>query len=165
MLGQSLADLAPNRQLQQSGILPVVEIVLCATLLGTATACLLGPTVQVLGVTLSIDALLFAWQLVGSVVHNFLNSRKQPMTAVPAVAATRWAYRVVNYPSANGVTEPCEIAAPSPAGDCEFRDGLELEATKAADLRTGDLIIVEAGQTVLADGTILDVRPWLMNRL
>ena len=154
-LGQSLTDLAPHRQLEQSGMLLVVEIVLCATLLGTATAWLLGPTVQVLGVMLSIDALLLVWLVVGSVVQNVMNSRKQPTTAVPAIAPTRWAYRVANYQAASSVVEPCTIASPS-ASDGEFRNGLELEAIRAADLNAGDLIIVEAGQTVLADGTILD---------
>jgi len=102
------------------------------------------PTPNAPGVTRVGDRQGFFRTLIGSVVGNVLNSRKQPAVKVPSVGATRWAYRVVNYQRSNQAS----------AG--EMRDGLELEAISSADLRTGDLIIVEAGQTVLADGTILD---------
>lgn len=76
--------------------------------------------------------------------------------AVPAANPTDsrsyWAFRVVNHREATGESSaPQRRRVPLAVEVCD----LELEAISPARLHPGDLIVVDAGQTVFVDGTIL----------
>ena len=96
IVGRSLINLAPSRQLEQAGILLVVEVALFASLLGTAAAWLGGSSAENLPVILGIDGFLVAWLLAGSLVQTMAESQSEPKTVDSSMAANRWAYRVVN---------------------------------------------------------------------
>lgn len=148
---RSFVNLAPSRQLDESGMLLVVEMVLCATLLGTAAAWFSGAE-GALSVILMIDAALVAWLLVGTVVQTALKTRRE--AAAPATVANRWAYRVSNYRPLHCISELySDDARPHEDAICRH---IELEAVSVENLQAGDMIFVDAGQLVVADGTILD---------
>jgi E1-E2 ATPase len=72
----------------------------------------------------------------------------------PAAAATRWAFRVTNYCRLRTAGLTCLVAPPNSAAGISSH--LDLEAIAAADLREADVFLVESGQVVPADGTILE---------
>jgi hypothetical protein len=83
-----------------------------------------------------------------------LGSPVAASAADPTDARSNWAFRVVNYrqaPAVDGSSPPQRRQLPLAV---EVSD-LELEAISPARLQPGDLIVVEAGQTVFVDGTIL----------
>jgi hypothetical protein len=80
-------------------------------------------------------------------------AREEPAAAAAPVV-THWAYRAVNYRHLHGAEIPSAVAVPPIAVGISCH--LELEAVAPADLREGDVFLVEDNQTVLADGIILE---------
>jgi hypothetical protein len=81
------------------------------------------------------------------------NSRDRPPTAAPSNRRGHWAYRVANCRQSAPAEQSRECQPPTPLA-VEVRD-LAVEAVAPEQLRPGDVIVVAAGQTIFADGTIL----------
>ncbi|HEV3417509.1 MAG TPA: hypothetical protein VG056_11865 [Pirellulales bacterium] len=115
-----------------------------------------GPDLQPQPVkTSSPDNWIRRWtRLWGRVVGNAAKSNEQPATAAAPAVTTHWAYRAVNYHRLHAAGMPCVIAAPSISAGVSCH--LELEAIAPSELQVGDVFLVESGQTIFADGLILE---------
>ncbi|HEV2971991.1 MAG TPA: hypothetical protein VGY55_18605 [Pirellulales bacterium] len=93
-------------------------------------------------------------RLWGRVFGNSTECGEQPAIAASPVSKTHWAFRAVNYHRLHAAGMPCVIAAPSIAAGISSH--LELEAIVPSELQVGDVFLVESGQTIFADGLILE---------
>jgi high-affinity K+ transport system ATPase subunit B len=147
-----LANLAPGRQIDESGTLLVVETALCATLLGTLVVWLQGSGASVVNTMLSVDGLLIAWLLVGSLIQTIRTSRRDTLAVAAKPAPNVWAYRVAVR---NAVAQLAGLSEIGGFGSIDWNT-LEREAVLAADLEPGDLVFIDAGQAIVADARIVD---------
>lgn len=74
-------------------------------------------------------------------------------TAEGSARRSCWAYRVVRSPDGTVAEHPRRIELQL-AANADLRQ-LALEAVEPPQLAAGDLIVVQAGQAILADGTIV----------
>jgi hypothetical protein len=86
--------------------------------------------------------------------HSPFGDRDRPAEPRSPAAVTRWAYRVTNYHRLRAAGLTCLIAPPNAAAGISSH--LDLEAIESVGLRTSDVVLVETGQTVPVDGTILE---------
>jgi K+-transporting ATPase ATPase B chain len=154
IIRRSLTNLAPNRQMDESGTLLVVETALCATLLGTVATWLQGSGAAVVTTMLAINGLLVVWLLVGSLIQTIRATRREAFATANKPLPNVWAFRVAKSGSAVA-KHTGRIDAQRPLLGPES-SGLEREAVLAAELEPGDLVFVDAGQTIAADGLVVD---------
>ncbi len=100
-----------------------------------------------------VDGLKQWFKKLRTIAAVIWNSPGRLSTDATTDARSHWAYRVVNYRQAAAGEAYCQCRqqSPLPVEVCD----LELEAIAPAKLRPGDIIVVEAGETIFADGTIL----------
>ena len=80
---------------------------------------------------------------------------KWPLEPIPvSEPAGGWAFRVTNYQLLRAVGVTCVVAPPSAAAGVSSH--VVLEAVDPAALREADVILVEAGQFVPADGAVIE---------
>src|SRR5262249_48172007 len=72
----------------------------------------------------------------------------------PSKPVARWAFRVTNYGHLRARGLPCVVAAPSAAAGVSSY--LDLQALEADSFQEGDIVLIESGQTVPCDGTVVE---------
>jgi high-affinity K+ transport system ATPase subunit B len=150
------ADLLPHRMIDKSGSLFAIEIVLLAVSLGAVAAWFAGTQGQSLGAVLAIDGLLAGSLVVGHTVRAWVDAKRvnSSVTADFTRLVEKWAYRATNYRDLQAAGMP--RAAAATAATVSISTHLVLEAIEPDRLRAGDVVLVETGQTVPADGAILE---------
>jgi E1-E2 ATPase len=86
--------------------------------------------------------------------HSANGDQPRPAGSKSEAPANRWAYRVTNYRRLRTAGLTCLVAPPNSAAGISSH--LDLEAIAPAELREADVFLVESGQVVPADGTILE---------
>ena len=154
--GGFFADLLPHRMIDKSGSLFAIEIVLLAVGLGTVAAWFAGTRGESLGIVLAIDGLLAGGLVVGHAIRAWVDAKR--VDPSPTTNLTRpveqWAYRATNYRHLQAAGMP--RAAGVTAATISISTHLVLEAIEPDRLCAGDVILIETGQTVPADGAILE---------
>jgi high-affinity K+ transport system ATPase subunit B len=147
--------LLPHRLFETSESLFVIEMVLLAVLVGTVVAWLAGAIGSSLGIILAMNGLLAVVLLIGCVIEVVKNAKGAGSDAVVRSPTTlHWAYRVTNYRQLEHTGLFGGALSPGPA--VGISSHIELEAVEPDCLRAGDVVLVEAGQTMPIDGVILD---------
>jgi high-affinity K+ transport system ATPase subunit B len=147
--------LLPHRLFETSESLFVIEIVLLAVLVGTVVAWLAGAIGSSLGIILAMNGLLAGVLLIGCVIEAVKNAKVAGGDAVVRSPITHhWAYRVTNYRQLEHTGLFGGALSPGPA--VGISSHIELEEVEPDCLRAGDVVLVEAGQTMPIDGVILD---------
>ena len=174
---RSLTDLAPHRLIDKSGTLFSIEVTLLGALIGTGFVWLGGGRDQILAVVLWIDGLLGVCLLAGNLVSSAFEKNPESSATNPAAAVRHWAYRVTNYRGPRSeatqhataaasartnyaaITELVvgdQLAITSPWAVTDISSHLDLEAIDPAGLSEADIFLVEANQTIFADGRVLE---------
>jgi hypothetical protein len=176
-IGRSMLDLAPQRLIDKSGTLFAIEVTLVGALIGTGFVWLGGGRDHLLAVVLWIDGLLGVCLLAGNLVRSAFEKNPVDSVSIPATAVRHWAYRVTNYrgprseaaqratrtasalTNYGAITELVagdQFAITSPSAATEISSQLDLEAIDPAGLSEADIFLVEANQTIFADGRVLE---------
>jgi high-affinity K+ transport system ATPase subunit B len=150
-----IVSLLPQRLLETSESLFVVEMVLLAVLVGTVVAWLAGAIGSSLGIILAMNGLLAGVLLIGCAIEAVKNANAAKDDAiVRSPLSHHWAYRVTNYRQLQHTGLFGAALSPGPA--VGISSHIELEAVEPDCLRAGDVILVEGGQTMPIDGVILE---------
>jgi hypothetical protein len=86
--------------------------------------------------------------------QSTVKHRSQSASAVAAPVVARWAYRVTNYYQLRAAGMTCLVIPPSARAGISSH--LDLEAVEPTKLRGREVVLVESGQSIPADGTIIE---------
>ncbi len=156
-IGSLLAGLAPLKLVEQSQTLLAIEVALVGIAVGTVLAWLAGVMHGWQVGVLLVDIWLAATLLVGYLVVTWRartahTTAEQP--ALSGVPSIPWAYRAVNYSELQATGRPRLV--PHSTAKIEITDQLHLQAVMPDMLATGEVVLVESGQVIPADGKVVE---------
>lgn len=142
-------DLLQARTAKRAARLLSIEFVVVSLFTCTVAAWVAGVNSNLMLAVLAVDGIVAAGLLGGYAIRKFIGKA----STVDATPAPHWAHVAKNYHQLRAMGLP--RSAPS-----IFAEGISnhllLEAVEADGLREGDVVLVEEGQTIPADGKILE---------
>jgi hypothetical protein len=142
-------DLLQARTAQRAARLLSIEFVVVSLFTCTVAAWVAGVSSNLMLVVLAIDGIVAAGLLGGSAIRKFTGKT----STVDATPAPHWARVAKNYHQLRAMGLPRSAPSIFAEGISEY---LVLEAVEAEFLQAGDVVLVEEGQTIPADGKILE---------
>ncbi len=132
----------------------VMEFVFLALLVGTLAAWIANVNGSAMLVMLAIDGALACGVLIGYRVRKSAAGQATlGQDANTSTATTHWAYRATNYRQLLAMDLPRSAQSLYSQG---VSSHLQLEAVEPGCLAPGDIILVEEGQTIHADGKVVE---------
>lgn len=152
---QTFLDLLPPYGRRQSGALLFVELLAAGVLLVSVIASVFGGDRTVVAGLVGVLSLLAMGAFVCGVTSCVVRRRRDRQLDRAANHAEPLAYRLVDY-QAPGYAGPKRKGSRFVINGPELGQFFRMEALAAEGLQAGDVILVETGQVIPADGTILE---------
>lgn len=152
---QTCHDLLPSHQRPQSRQLFALQMLAAAALLASVAAGITGAGSVVVGLLIGSVALLAASAFVCGLISTVGQRRYDRRLLRAANDAEPLAFRLLGY-RAPGYAGLCRRGSRAAGNDSALGQCWRLEALASDGLQAGDVILVEAGQVIPADGTILE---------
>ncbi len=129
-----------------------IEVLLIAMSVGTAVAGLLGAHGYSLAGMICCLAILMAGLLSLNFIRVVRANRLASLSDDRRIDSRHWAYRLKSECVAAAIDTGNSALA---AEESDISDQLDLEAVDPRELRVGDVVLVEAGQTIFAEGMVV----------